>query len=59
LYLAGAFEDTGRFEVSACEDAAILETPAISSERAGNELRESSQPSITLYQSLLTLPLAD
>ena len=29
LYLAGALEDTGRYEVTLCEDAAILETPAM------------------------------
>jgi len=29
LYLAGALEDTGRFEVTLCEEAAILETPGV------------------------------
>jgi type 1 glutamine amidotransferase len=29
LYLSGALEDTGRFEVTIVEDAAILETPAM------------------------------
>ena len=29
LYLAGALENTGRFQVTIGEDAAILETPAI------------------------------
>jgi uncharacterized protein len=29
LYLAGALENTGRFEVTVCEDAAIVETPAL------------------------------
>jgi type 1 glutamine amidotransferase len=29
LYLAGALENTGRFEVTIAEDAAILETPSI------------------------------
>jgi type 1 glutamine amidotransferase len=30
LYLSGALEDTGRYEVTIVEDAAILETPAMS-----------------------------
>jgi uncharacterized protein len=30
LYLSGTLENTGRFQVTICEDAAILETPAIS-----------------------------
>lgn len=29
LYLAGLLEDTGRYRVTICEDAAILETPAM------------------------------
>lgn len=29
LYLANVLEDTGRYEVTLCEDAAILETPAM------------------------------
>jgi type 1 glutamine amidotransferase len=29
LYLAGALEDTRRYQVTICEDAAILETPAM------------------------------
>lgn len=29
LYLANVLEDTGRYEVTICEDAAILETPAM------------------------------
>ncbi len=29
LYLAGLLEDTGRYRVTVCEDAAILETPAL------------------------------
>jgi type 1 glutamine amidotransferase len=29
LYLQGLLEDTGRYEVTICEDAAILETPAL------------------------------
>ena len=29
LYLAGALEDTGHYQVTICEDAAILETPAM------------------------------
>jgi type 1 glutamine amidotransferase len=29
LYLSNALEDTGRYEVTVCEDAAILETPAM------------------------------
>jgi type 1 glutamine amidotransferase len=30
LYLSGTLENTGRFQVTICEDAAILETPAMS-----------------------------
>jgi uncharacterized protein len=30
LYLSGMLENTGRFQVTICEDAAILETPAMS-----------------------------
>jgi uncharacterized protein len=29
LYLAGALEDTGHYQVTLCEDASILETPAM------------------------------
>ncbi len=29
LYLAGTLEDTGHYQVTICEDAAILETPAL------------------------------
>ena len=29
LYLSGTLENTGRFQVTICEDAAILETPAM------------------------------
>jgi type 1 glutamine amidotransferase len=29
LYLAGALEDTGHYQVTICEDASILETPAM------------------------------
>jgi type 1 glutamine amidotransferase len=29
LYLSGALENTGRFQVTICEDAAILETPSM------------------------------
>src|SRR5262249_22645202 len=29
LYLSQALEDTGRYQVTICEDAAILETPAL------------------------------
>ncbi|MDR3632537.1 MAG: ThuA domain-containing protein, partial [Isosphaeraceae bacterium] len=29
LYLSNALEDTGRYEVTLCEDAALLESPAL------------------------------
>ena len=52
LYLSGTLENTGRFQVTICEDAAILETPAMSkydllivnADRRDDEFKFSTEP---------------
>ena len=50
FYLAGALEDTGRYEVTIVEDAAVLETPAMAQVRPDHRQRRPPRPRVQVHR---------